>query len=184
MGFWEWADDLARGQAGFDAVRQAFVYLPVFSKLLMQGKAYTGTAKYMLDVGATAYMQLKIGENPVCFWVETVATDSEKITLKMHEDPSLADGVTPVALINRNRESPSASSVVAYSDPTNVDVTGATQIDEFYAGGTVSFKGAGGEQLLAQVPLRLKPNEDYLISITNDGTAQANVMLKFIIVED
>jgi len=166
---------------GYDKTQNAFVFLDFLCKRCFDGNAYHGYAKYTIDAEATSYLQIKTGSSSVCFMVDSVVTDGDKMTLKMYENPTVIDGTTAVPLINRNRTSSNASSVNAYSDPSGV--SGGTQIDEFYVGGTVGQKIVGGDVLTAQKPLHLKPNADYVISITNDGAASNTILLRFSIIE-
>jgi len=165
-----------------DTTRNAFVSMNVFNELLFEGKVFTGFSKYTIAAEATAYLQVKTGVDAVCFALDTIATDSDKITLVMYENPTVTDGATPISLLNRNRESTNTTTVTVYSDASGV--SGGTQIDEFYAGGTYGQKIVGGEQIMGQLPFRLKANADYVIAITNGGAAEANVLLRFSIIED
>jgi len=166
---------------GYDKTQNAFVFLDFLCKRCLDGYVYHGYAKYTIDAEATAYLQIKTGSDAVCFMVDSVVTDGDKMTLKMYEGPTVTDGSSAVALINRNRTSPNTSSVNAYSDPSGV--SGGTQIDEFYVGGTVGQKIVGGDVLAVQKPLLLKPNADYVISITNDGSASSTILIRFSIIE-
>jgi len=166
----------------YDLTRKALVSMPIFNRLLFLGKTFHGYAKYTIEAGATAYAQIKTKGEAVCFFIDTLATDGDKITVKMYEDPSITDGETEIIMVNRNRESSDVIPVEAYSDPTGV--SGGTQIDELYAGGTFGQKVVGGEQIIGQLPLRLKPSADYVIAITNDSAASSTVLLRFSIMED
>ncbi|MBW2672584.1 MAG: hypothetical protein JRD89_04095 [Deltaproteobacteria bacterium] len=166
---------------GYDKTQNAFVFLDFLCKRCFDGYAYHGYVKYTIDAEATAYLQIKTDSDAVCFIVDSVVTDGDKMTLKMYENPTITDGSSAIALINRNRASSNTSSVSAYSDPAGV--SGGTQIDEFYVGGSVGFKAVGGDILSGQKPLVLKTNEDYVISITNDGAASSTILLRFSIIE-
>jgi len=174
---------------GYDKTQNAFVLLDFLCKRCFDGYAYHGYVKYTIDAEATSYLQIKTGGDAICFMVDSVVTDGDKMTLKMYENPTVVDGTTAVPLINRNRTSSNTSSMNAYSDPsgvsggTQIDEFYGTQIDEFYVGGTVGQKIVGGDVLTAQKPLRLKPNADYVISITNDGSASSTILLRFSVVE-
>jgi len=166
---------------GYDKTQNAFVLLDFLCKRCFDGYVYHGYAKYTIDAEATAYLQIKTGGDAVCFMVDSIVTDGDKMTLKMYEGPTVTDGTTAVPLINRNRTSSNTSSVNAYSDPSGI--SGGTQIDEFYVGGTVGQKIVGGDVLTAQKPLHFKPNTDYVISITNDGSASSTILLRFSVIE-
>jgi len=166
---------------GYDETQNAFVLLDILCKRCFDGNAYCGYVKYTIDTKATAYLQIKTGSDAVCFMIDSVVTDGDKMMLKMYEGPTVTDGSSAVALINRNRTSSNTSSVDAYSDPSGV--SGGAQIDEFYVGGTVGQKIVGGDVIAGQKPLVLKPSEDYVISITNDGSASSTILLRFSVIE-
>jgi len=166
---------------GYDKTQNAFVFLDLLCKHCLDGNVYHGYVKYTIDAEATEYLQIKTTSSSVCFIVDSVVTDGDKMTLKMYEGPTVTDGSSTVALINRNRTSSNTSSVDAYSNPSGV--SGGIQIDEFYVGGTVGQKIVGGDVIAGQKPLILKDSEDYIISITNDGSASSTILIRFSVVE-
>jgi len=166
---------------GYDGTQNAFVLLDLLTKRCFDGNVYHGYVKYTIDAEAIAHLQIKTGAAAVCFMFESIVTDGDKMTLKMYEDPTVTDGSVAVPLINCNRTSSNTSSVNAYSNPSGV--SGGTQIDEFYVGGTVGQKIVGGDVLGVQKPTRLKPSTDYVISITNDGSASSTILIRFSVVE-
>ncbi|MBW2084439.1 MAG: hypothetical protein JRI54_00185 [Deltaproteobacteria bacterium] len=167
---------------GYDKTQNAFVFLDLLMKHCLDGNAYHGYVKYTIDAEATVHLQIKTDSTAACFMVDSVVTDGDKMTLKMYENPTITDGTSAVILINRNRASSNTSSVGVYSDPS--DVSGGTQIDEFYVGGSVGFKAVGGDILTGQKPIMLKADEDYVISITNDGSASSTILIRFSVIEE
>jgi len=165
-----------------DTSKNAVVGLTAMQKAVMDEKMFLGFVKYSVTVGNTEYLQIKTGSSAVCFYVISIQTDSEKIMTKFIEDPTVTDGTAAVSLTNMNRESSEMCSVSAYSDPSGV--SGGTQLDEIYAGGTIGQKVISGEQITEQNPWRLAANTDYIVSFTNDGTGDGEVVFRFVIIED
>jgi len=165
-----------------DPTRNAFVSMPVLNKLIFDGYVFSGFAKYTITASATSYLQIKTGDDAVCFIVDAIVTNGDQLVLKLFEAPTVTDGSTAVALLNRNRSSSNTVDTQAYSDPTGV--SGGTQLDEYYLGGTYGQKIVGGEQLGTQLPLKLETNTDYVLSLTNDGASDSDILIRFTIVKD
>lgn len=173
---------IIKNSIAYHSDMDAFTNIDIRKRKALEGKVFLGFVKYTIGVGATENVQIKTGSSGVCFYVSGIATDSDKITLKLYENPTITDGTTTINLTNMNRESSNTVDVTAYSDPTNV--SGGTQLDEFYAGGTFGQKVVAGEQIGLQEPFRMAANTDYIISITNDGSTESTVLFRFLIIED
>jgi len=165
-----------------DPTRKAFVSVPVLNKLIFDGYVFSGSAKYTITASATSYLQIKTGNDSVCFIINAIVTNGDQLALKLFEAPTITDGSTAVALLNRNRLSSNTVDTQAYSDPTGV--SGGTQLDEYYLGGTYGQKVVGGDQLGTQLPLKFKTNTDYVLSITNDGASDSDILIRFMIIKD
>ncbi len=174
--------DIVNLADAIDNVRNSMTSIATFIRMMFEGKVFIGFKRYAIISGGTAYAQIKTGANGVCFILDAIATDAEKVAIKVYEAPTVTDGTTQITLVNRNRESATTATVTAYSDPSGI--SGGTQIEEYYAGGTSGPIITGGEQLGGQLPLRLKANTDYVIEITNEGTADADALIRFSIIED
>jgi len=166
----------------FDTARNAFVSMPILNKLVFDGNVFAGFAKYTVTASGTSYIQIKTGDDNVCYIIESIVTNGDQITLKFFENPTITDGTTEISLINRNRASTTTIDTKAYSDPSGI--SGGTQLDEYYLGGTYGQKIVGGEKLGTQLPLKLDVNTDYIVSITNDGASDSDVLFRFSLVKE
>jgi len=86
-----------------DTTRNAFVSMPILNKLVFDGYVFSGFAKYTVTSSATSYLQIKTGDDVICFILDAVVTNGDQIALKLFEAPTVTDGTTAVTLINRNR---------------------------------------------------------------------------------
>ena len=165
----------------YDELKQSFVSMAIFQKKLYDEKVYSAFVKDFILQEDDAYFAIQTGSNSVLFSVDTLVTDGDKISLQLFENATISGGTT-INLINRNRVSSLTCSATAVKNPTVTDE--GSQIDELYAGGTYGPVSKGGTELEAILPFRLLPNTTYLIKITNLGTVDTNVLVRFSMIED
>lgn len=135
--------------------------------------------KYTIANGTSAYLELK---TPVAGYVnlKPIATQSDgpKILVQLLEAPVFTTGVTPLTPVARKRISPAVSATVIKSNPTAVSA--GTGIDLDYIGGGSAAGGSGGSggDIDSNSEWILARNTTYIVKITNNGPAPADVNVK------
>lgn len=153
-------------------------YQDVVLQKIAEGQAVFGWADFNISSGADVDFQLKTNGALTHIYGREVTTSSEELSYALYEDPSLTDGTTEVKLTHLNRTFSTVDIPIdVYSDPTNVDLTGANQIelDEVFTADKKSSTAgalAGSERVLA-------PNNDYIFRFSNSTNSQARVFAKF-----
>lgn len=153
-------------------------YDNIILQKIAEGQAVFGWADFNIAAGADIDFQLKTNGTQTHIYGRNITTDAEELSYSLYENPSLTDGTTAVDLIHLNRNMTSVDIPIdVYSNPTNVDLSGATEIelDEIFTANKKSSDTqglAGSERVLA-------PNTDYIFRFSNPTNSQARVFAKF-----
>ena len=153
-------------------------YQDIVLQKIAEGNAAFGWADFNVASGESVYFQLKTNGTLTHIFGREITTDSEELAYSLYEDASVTDGTTEVSLININRNLANNNiPITVYSDPTNIDLTGATQVelDELFTAGkkTSDTQGlSGAERVLA-------PNTDYIFEFSNPTNSICRVFAKF-----
>lgn len=145
---------------------------------IAEGQACFGWADFNVSAGDSVNFQLKTNGTLTHIFGREVTTDSEELSYSLYENPSLTDGTTELQLVQINRNlADNNVPITVYSDPTSIDLTGATQIElnEIFTAGkkTSDTQGlAGAERILA-------PNTDYIFQFSNPTNSTCRVFAKF-----
>lgn len=153
----------------------------VFHVEIHKGNVFSVLYKNSILASSSVYIQIKTGTKSMHLKPTNFSTDGDKFTISFFEEPVLQDGVTPVTIINRNRNSVNTPLTVFYSDPTVT--SDGTKIDEFYLGGSYGQKITGSDIISGVDEFILKPNTNYLYKITNEGVSDAIIMTKLFFYE-
>jgi len=128
------------------------------------------------DVAAAAsvYLQIKTGATKAAHG-NIVIESSGMVGVELFENPTLNSDGTAVAGNCMNRETIIAPVTSVYRDP---DVSSdGTLIEGGVLGTAGKFTAAGGD--IAGGYWLLKPNEDYLIKVTNRGTEAVDLCIQY-----
>jgi len=153
-------------------------YQDIVLQKIAEGQAVFGWADFTVAAGANVDFQLKTNGTLTHIYGREVTTSSEELSYSLYENPTLTDGTTAVNLKHLNRTMTSVDIPIdVYSDPTSVDLSGATEIelDEIFTAdkkSTTTGGLAGSERILA-------PNTDYIFRFSNPTNSQARVFAKF-----
>jgi len=153
-------------------------YQDVILQKIAEGQAVFGWADFTISSGADLDFQLKTNGTLTHIYGREVTTSSEELSYSLYEDPSLTDGSTEVKLTHLNRTFVGTDiPITVYSDPTNVDLTSANQIelDEIFT----ADKKSSGTSGLAGSERVLAPNTDYIFRFSNPTNSSARVFAKF-----
>jgi len=153
-------------------------YQNIILQKIAEGKACFGWADFDIASNSSIYFQLKTNGTLTHIFGRDVATDSEELSYGLYENPSLTDGTTEVPLVNINRNLANNNiPITVYSDPTDVDLSGSTQIelDEIFT----SDKKATNTQDLAGLDRILAPNTSYIFEFNNKTNSTSRVFAKF-----
>jgi len=153
-------------------------YQDIVLQKIAEGQAAFGWADFNVASGNSVYFQLKTNGTLTHIFGRDVATDSEELSYSLYENPSVTDGTTQVSLVNINRNLANNNiPITVYSDPTNIDLSGATQIelDEIFT----SDKKSTSTQDLAGSDRVLAPNTDYIFEFSNPTNSTCRVFAKF-----
>jgi len=153
-------------------------YQDVVLQKIAEGQAVFGWADFNVGSNSSVYFQLMTNGTLTHIFGREITTDSEELSYSLYENPSFTEGTTEVGLVNINRNLANNNiPITVYSDPTNIDLTGATQVelDELFTSDkkTSSTQGlAGSERVLA-------PNTDYIFEFSNTTNSTSRVFAKF-----
>ena len=153
-------------------------YQDIILQKITEGQAAFGWADFTIASGSSVYFQLKTNGTITHIFGRDITTDSEELSYMLYEDPSLTDGTTAVDLVHINRTlSSNDIPIDVYSNPTNVDLTSATQIElnEIFT----ADKKTSDTQGLAGAERVLAPNTDYIFEFNNPSNSQCRVFAKF-----
>ncbi len=153
-------------------------YQDIVQQKISEGLACFGWADFNVASGSEVYFQLKTNGTLTHIFGREVTTDSEELAYSLYENPSVTDGTTEVTLVNINRNLANGNiPITVYSDPTNIDLTSATQIelDEIFT----ADKKSSGTQGLKGADRVLAPNTDYIFEFSNPTNSICRVFAKF-----
>jgi len=153
-------------------------YQDIVLQKIAEGNAAFGWADFNVASNSNVCFQLKTNGTLTHIYGREIITDSEELSYSLYENGTVTDGTTEVKLIEINRNLADANiPITVYSDPTGIDLTGATEIerDELFTSDkkTSSTQGlAGSERVLA-------PNSDYIFEFSNPTNSACRVFAKF-----
>lgn len=124
--------------------------------------------------GTPKYCQFETGAKYVHLHVSRIADGTDTLLCEFFEEPTLTDGTTSVPIYNQNRNSSTATTVTAYSDPTSVISDGTKLITNYLAG---TNQAAGGA-VTNEIEWLLKPNTTYLHKMQNLSAGTATFSVK------
>lgn len=152
-----------------DEVHSALTMIPVFHAEIHLGNAYTASSGVIsVDNNADLDMVITTGSKSAHITFHLgLGGDSQ---IFFYENPDVGSGGTLIAPVNRNRNSSNTPEATILVDPI-INGTGTLLLEDYDPSGS-------GPQALGTVggdssEFDLKPNEDYLLRITNiSGQAQ------------
>jgi len=153
-------------------------YQDIVLQKIAEGNAAFGWADFNVPSGNSVYFQLKTNGTLTHMFGRDVTTDSTELTYSLYEGGSFTEGTTEVSLVNINRNlSNNNIPITVYSDPTSIDLSSATKIDqnEIF---TEAKKSIDSESM-AGIDRCLAPNTDYIFEFSNEGNNTARVFAKF-----
>jgi len=127
-----------------------------------------------VDDGNSVYLHIKTDATKAAHG--NVVIESEgKLEVRLFENPTLSDDGTELEDLSLNRETISAAATKVYKDP-GVTSDG-TEIEVGVLGTPGKFTAAGGD--ITGGYWLLKPNEDYLVKVTNIAGAAIDIVIKY-----
>lgn len=119
-------------------------------------------------------VQLKTGTGRTHLKATKIYTSGVLAEFTILEAPTVTDGTTAIAPLNRKRDSDNTSSVLAFSDPA--DIVGGVEIDSDYIGSDgIPSQGGGDDSSVLE--WMLKPSTDYIIKLDDSGTERLQMKL-------
>ena len=135
---------------------------------LIEDLAAAATDELLFVTSASDYVHMK---------EFSVASTGGSILLEVWEDVTATNGATTLEMINRNRNSSTTSNLAIYTAPTSVSETGCTKIFQTFIGGSDGFRATGGGDGGSLAEYVLLPSTKYLLRITNNGAAAADIFV-------
>jgi len=153
-------------------------YQDIVLQKIAEGQTAFGWADFNVASGSEVYFQLKTNGTLTHIFGRDVTTDSTELTYSLYEGGSFTEGTTEVGLVNINRNLATNNvPITVYSDPTNIDLSSATKIDQNSI--FTDAKKSIDNQSMAGVDRCLAPNTDYIFEFSHEGTGTARVFAKF-----
>lgn len=167
-------------ELGFNSNANAIVTLGEFGNETIKGNVFfnniftTIATSNETNVGITTP-----SDKDIRFLLSSVSADINFVKTILYESPTFT-GSTTISSVNANRQSSTTSGVVIHSafsvEPV---VTSATVLDIFATlGGTSVAGNSTGNEQDAEHYFLLKRNTKYLLKISNEDSATANVLIK------
>ena len=147
------------------------------------GTAFTVSNTGTIAPAATISMLGRTGAKEVHFHGFQIAASDGNMSVHMYEAPTVTAEGTPIAIIARNRISDILPTHSVFAAPTVTDVGIMLEHSHVFSTGSQGSHLAGGAGALSEDWL-FKPNTDYLIQITNDGSVDLDFLAKFVWSED
>lgn len=135
------------------------------AKQISRGEVFFGSMYGITDEGDDVNLRITTGANNCSLSIDIQSEES--LLIFLYENPTTATGGSAVLLYNMNRESSSTINTDVYTGSTLV---GGTSLGSYYL---VNGRLPVNTFFNKESPIILKPNEDYRLSIVNDGRAQA-----------
>lgn len=154
---------------------------PYLSQHMYDGELYSQTIVATIAAGATANIQNKVGSRIFhTISREHVFDGGGPFLVTVTEAPTVTDGTIEIFATNMNRNSTKTHTAQFFVDPTAI--SGGVLLDTIYMPATGSglnttgFGGEGNER-------NLKPNTDYILAVTNNGTQASTLFTRVIFFE-
>jgi len=167
-------------QRQFDAIDNAINVILAEHRIVHKGRLFSTFIKTEIDADASYHIGIQTGTKIPHLKQARISTDAEKVTVELVEGATFTDGdAAPV--FNRNRNSDETPEVNVVEGVSSV--SGGTIIDTDYIGGGSSggpFAMALGSEVAGVTEWNLKPNENYVLKLLNEGAASATVLVKLI----
>ena len=153
-------------------------YQDIILQKIAEGKACFGWADFTIGSSSSLYFQLKTNGTLTHIFGRDITTDCEDLSYSLYEGGSLTDGTTEVSLVNINRNLANNNiPITVYSDPTNIDLTAATKIDQNNI--FTEAKRSIDTESMAGIDRCLAPNTDYIFEFNNTTNTTCKVFAKF-----
>lgn len=153
-----------------------------------EGNVFKAEIKFTIASGATRYLAFstpvatKNDPRYILWATDVVKSDVNDVEYRLWEDIAYTVGdIQPIINLNRPLKDIVTTSAVLTPNPTDVDLSGGTQIDLDATLGSQDpgiFGNSSGGQAVGLKFLILSPNTDYAIELINNSTDAANVVVK------
>lgn len=140
------------------------------------GNTYVVTQKYAaVAAGASVYLELKTPNTATIVNLKEISAFSTKATgaVSLIEAPTVTTGATAVTPVNLNRQSANTAASVVKSNPTGI--SGGTTLETIPI-----YNYATPRQELADKEYDLAKNTTYLVKLTNNDAAEADMIVRII----
>lgn len=124
--------------------------------------------------GNTVYIEIRTGAKIMhVFNFVLISSGGSNIQYSLYEGATFTGGTTPVTIdgvsLNRRIGSLAPSGTTFFSNPTAVNLVGATLIDRRITYSTGGGQGGGNIVTVPNLELILEPNTSYLVVLSNTG---------------
>lgn len=149
---------------------------------IFSGLAFNATIMISVSAGDTSYIHGVTPPSPegrlIHFVNRLAGTSGQQVLLELIEEPDIeTPGTTEIPSFNRDRRSTNGADFIMYSNPEGI--SGGTTIEQVLlpAGGG----GPGGGQISGSFvntmgyERLMKPDTDYIISLTNQGDSTTEI---------
>lgn len=154
-------------------------YQDVVAQKIAEGDAVFGWARFTVPSGGNVNFQVKSGYVIPHIFQRQITTNVTELDYGLYENASFTEGTTEVPFVNMNRAYKDKDvGLTTYSDPTNVNLTNATQIEYEVqrASGVIRRASTLSMEGLERI---LEPNSDYIFRFENPTNSTADVFAKF-----
>ncbi len=159
-----WVEFLKRMIAGFDKAARTNPALSSEHAHIHRGEAFGMVFSTDLQHSTSELIQLKTGDKYVHLKDRLYSVEKGEWLLSLWEEPSsLTDGVTPISVHNKNRNSDVVSSVELFSGALNL--IGGTMINEMYFNPGDRAQSDGAQTGNDEEEWVLKPNSVYVFKM-------------------
>jgi hypothetical protein len=142
------------------------------------GMAYRANNLYSILNAGTAYLQFKTGAKTTHLKQLGIVVDLNTIVVSPIEAPVITNGTTVVTPYNANRTSSNTSVATLFSNPSGISA--GTTIDADLIPAATGGNREPGIMSPADVEWMLKPNTNYVIQMTNQGSTTSQVSMKLL----
>ena len=153
------------------------------SHAVHEGRAFTVSQEGTVAAGALVNMLGRTGDKDVHFQGFQVSASDGNISVRLYEAPTITADGTPIVIIARNRANSLVPTHTVFAGPTVTTPGTVLEHSHVYSTGSQGSHLSAGQGALSEDWV-LKPNTDYLIQITNNGTVDLDFVAKFVWSED
>lgn len=141
-----------------------------------RGDIYSGELLTTIASGATYTLHIKTSSTKDTYLMDfSIATDSERVSEMVYENPTITDGSTTLTMINTNRQTSNTFTGTIYTDSTVTSVGTLIDENEVYE----AKKSLGGLGANNGFRMLLERDEDYIIQVVNGNNTVRNFFIKF-----